>query len=441
MPKLFTYTSKQYKHIDKKISFSKVRNYVLNPLCVARHSFLPFIHYDLIFEKYARQSRNGEIKAVVKEKKRSIYYAGHLDSYIYRYYSDMLNEKYDIWANENNIDDLSVAYRANKHSQSSIHFAANAISKIFESTTSLIVIGDFESYFDMLDYFLLKQRLTKVLKVNYLSEDWYNIFKSVTKFGYLSKKELEQETTGAKGAYFNNLQEFRSYRKVHKVQHNTNLFGIPQGSPISGVLANIYAIDFDMEMNQVAIQYGGFYQRYSDDFILVLPLKRVNSSRIIDFTNTILEKIEELSNGNKIRIQKEKLECKLYHQRQIMDIIQFKTSQIDYLGFTFDGLNVKIREKSIGKFYRSARKLIHKSHVIKQRKALKKLPNRHKIYSLYTDFGVSKLYRSNFIDYAKRAQRIFDDISPSTHNRMMEQIKNRKKIIEKALGYKIHSKI
>ncbi|MDQ8766085.1 RNA-dependent DNA polymerase, partial [Streptococcus ruminantium] len=82
------------------------------------------------------------------------------------------------------------------------------------------------------------------------------------------------------------------------------------------------------------------------------------------------------------------------------------------LGFTFDGLNVKIREKSIGKFYRSARKLIHKSHVIKQRKALKKLPNRHKIYSLYTDFGVSKLYRSNFIDYAKRAQRIFDDISP-----------------------------
>ncbi len=90
MPKLFTYTSKQYKHIDKKISFSKVRNYVLNPLCVARHSFLPFIHYDLIFEKYARQSRNGEIKAVVKEKKRSIYYAGHLDSYIYRYYPEHL---------------------------------------------------------------------------------------------------------------------------------------------------------------------------------------------------------------------------------------------------------------------------------------------------------------------------------------------------------------
>ena len=121
----------------------------------------------------------------------------------------MLNEKYDIWSVENNIDDMSVAYRKNKQSQSNIHFAANAISKIFESKSSIVFVGDFENYFDTLDHFFLKKRLMSVLKVDQLTKDWYNVFKSVTKFGYLSKEKLEQEETGAKGAYFHNLQEFR----------------------------------------------------------------------------------------------------------------------------------------------------------------------------------------------------------------------------------------
>lgn len=104
MSKFLEYKPKQYKHIDKRISFDKVKNYVLNPLCVARHSFLPFIHYDLVTKKYSKQLKSGETRGVLKEKRRSIYYAGHLDSYIYRYYSDMLNEKYDIWSVENNIE-------------------------------------------------------------------------------------------------------------------------------------------------------------------------------------------------------------------------------------------------------------------------------------------------------------------------------------------------
>ncbi|EAD2074505.1 RNA-dependent DNA polymerase, partial [Listeria monocytogenes] len=47
----------------------------------------------------------------------------------------------------------------------------------------------------------------------------------------------------------------------------------------------------------------------------------------------------------------------------------------------------------------------------------------------------------NFISYAKRAQKKFDEISPNTNNLIMNQLKNRKKKIEKMLGYKIHTKI
>ena len=109
-------------------------------------------------------------------------------------------------------------------------------------------------------------------------------------------------------------------------------------------------------MSSIAAQYNGFYQRYSDDFILILPLKIGSWSKINDFKEIILNRIEELSNINKIRIQKEKLEYRLFHQQEIIDVDQFKPSQIDYLGFTFNGIDVKIRERSIGKFYRDAKK-------------------------------------------------------------------------------------
>jgi hypothetical protein len=40
--------------------------------------------------------------------------------------------------------------------------------------------------------------------------------------------------------------------------------GIPQGAPISDLLANLYLIDFDVEMNALAVSLGGSYVRYSD---------------------------------------------------------------------------------------------------------------------------------------------------------------------------------
>ena len=85
--------------------------------------------------------------------------------------------------------------------------------------------------------------------------------------------------------------------------------------------------------------------------------------------------------------------------------------------------------------------MIKSAKKIKKEKGLPNLPNRHKIYSLYTDFGRSERYPSNFINYVKRSQHIFDRISPSTNNLMLSQLKNRKKKIESALGYRIHSRI
>ena len=439
-----SYNCRPYIHIDKHISINKYKNYILCPEKIAHHSFLPFLRYERITEKYVGKQLKISSVRPIKRKARTLMYSGHLDSYIYKYYSDLLNIKYNEWMRNTKLNQYSVAYRTNKKHQSSINFAAEAISFIESQNNALIIVGDFEHFFDTLDHRLLKERLIRVLNVQKLSDDWYNVFKSITKFAYIDKESLESSNSPLVQkkhySYFNSIRDFRKYQKKHKCYINTNSYGIPQGNSLSGVLANIYAIDFDKDLSDIARYFNGFYQRYSDDFILVLNENMLKDEYGVDYVKKMNSKLESLAEINRICLQAEK--NKTY---QIKDDVIYnslgKESHIDYLGFTFDGSNVKLREKSIYKFYREARKLIYKSKSIQKNKNLTKLPNRHKIYSLYTDFGKSKYYPSNFISYAKRSQYIFDKISPSTNNLMLSQLKNRKKKIESALGYRIHSRI
>src|SRR5690606_31674233 len=47
--------------------------------------------------------------------------------------------------------------------------------------------------------------------------------------------------------------------------------GIPQGLPISAVLANLYMYDADQRIQQSIRKLGGTYRRYSDDILLIVP--------------------------------------------------------------------------------------------------------------------------------------------------------------------------
>lgn len=61
---------------------------------VAKHQFLPFIQYETKVRKAYSLPEN---KSVIcrKDKIRYIAYASHLDSFIYSYYADLLNKKYE----------------------------------------------------------------------------------------------------------------------------------------------------------------------------------------------------------------------------------------------------------------------------------------------------------------------------------------------------------
>ncbi|ECZ8748389.1 TPA: RNA-dependent DNA polymerase, partial [Listeria monocytogenes] len=185
-------------------------------------------------------------------------------------------------------------------------------------------------------------------------------------------------------------------------------------------------------------EFSGIYRRYSDDFILVIPKSDIVNEQKIRRIETDTRRV---ASEYKIELHKDKTGLYLYENDKIFDIISNEVSHLDYLGFVFDGTTVKMRGKSPYKFYRNAKKLITFAQKVKVKKELTDLPYKKKIYGLCTDLGKNYNNHGNFISYAKRAQKKFDEISPNTNNLIMNQLKNRKKKIEKMLGYKIHTKI
>jgi hypothetical protein len=438
------YRTKKYLHFDHRTRIENAECYITNPAKIAKHSFLPLIHYVSSFERCTGEKDSEFNNRPIKTKSRDILYAGHWDNFIYKYYAEILNDKYyNGFCFKFGIDECVTAYRNNKAKQSNIDFAAEIINQIVEYGEAYILVGDFTNYFGRIDHTMLKDNLKKIFGVSKLSDDWFNVYRSITKYGYYDKSFIEKIIgtdkslrSQKKKSYFNQLSDFRSFQKEHKTKFNDNDYGIPQGTAISAIFANVYAIEFDIKLKQIADKYLGKYRRYSDDFILVIPKQKITKTQ--EFRDIEIH-IRKLALKYKISIQEKKTGLYVYKKRHIDKLDDPDIHHLDYLGFIFDGETVKMRGKSPYKFYRKAKQLILLSHKRKEQKQLEKLPYRKSIYRLYTDLGETKRGCNSFIDYAKKAQRKFDQLSPNTQNMMMVQIKNRKKKIEKLLGLKIHT--
>lgn len=94
-------------------------------------------------------------------------------------------------------------------------------------------------------------------------------------------------------------------------------------------------------------------------------------------------------------------------QKIYEDSLFEKESKLDYLGFSFDGKKVKIREKSLYKYYHRTYKKIEKINKLSIKTGRK--IGRRKLYSLYTHLGYNYKGHGNFISYSKRAHLVFKE--------------------------------
>ena len=389
--------TKPYAHFDLRVSLSmpSIRKYVMDRAKIVTHSFYPFIHFE---KKNSRYGKKGP------KKPRELYYCSHLDRCVYQRYAFLLNYQYNIWAYENSIDDVAIAYRDNL-GKNNIDFAKDAFDAIRNFPQCFILVGDFTNFFDNLEHQYLKKMMCEVLGVERLPQDYFSVFKNITRFSSWGWKDIvkaageniEERGVRKKINSKDTVLTKEQFQKSKKdIKKNVSGVGVPQGSPISAVLSNIYMIEFDKYIKRYVASKSGIYMRYSDDFIIVLPYER--DAEIADFTSYIFSYVESMK--GLIDLQKEKTSCYTYKNEVVYEGDQ--PSSINYLGFLFDGKNIRIRPRAITKYYYRMRR---KAHTIGRSNWTSTKGKHISAKELYSIFSRND-EKQTFIDYARKAKGV-----------------------------------
>lgn len=409
-----------YQHIDKVININDVITKVKDKDYVIKHGFYPFISYKLEFKKFTKEI-NDTTHHHWKIKERPIKYASHIDRCIYQWYSYNLNNKYNGYCNDNNLNKSAIAYRTNLKGKTNIEFAKTAFDFIKQSGECYILVSDFSNFFDYINHDLLKKYLCEVLSIDKLDEDFYKVFKSMTRYSYIEKQTIENYLISKKIETSESLKSNNSlFDKISwndakkdlkdEIKINKETYGIPQGSPLSGVFANVYMIKFDKAVSNYVTSKNGLYMRYSDDLIVIVPKNKVDSIKEI-----WKKLLEEKNNYPTLIMNVEKTSGYLYEDGKISSLhecikgMEDGGNFISYLGFSFDGLYVRFRDKTLTKFFY---KLYRKIDNMKEREnvRLNKAKKKHtKIdkHRILKDLNCSNGESKKFIDYVNRTKKVF----------------------------------
>ncbi len=463
---------RRYTHFSPKFSYNDkefIRSYVSSDK-VDTHKFYPLIHYTIAHSRFRRvRLPNGQKSEQRKwtKKYREIYYANHLDSQVYAYYSHLLNKKLDLVYQSDTILDKSVtAYRriekTENRNKCNIDFAYDVFSYIRDNPSDKLdaICLDITKFFDSLDHKILKRLWYKLLddESSTLPKSHYNVFKSLTKFSYVEISDLISEFKEFRVKKFKYLKEhnIKSFCKNGKEfrdrvarngiikYNNGNIKGIPQGTPISATLSNVYMLDFDKKFSSIAFKKGSLYRRYSDDIIMVCDPS--NTQSIIKEMTDFLELNLKL-NINQSKTQVVAFEKKLgvWSSTLMENNFMFPGLPLGYLGFNYDGKNITIRSKSISAYYRRTKRLIGRrarfaAIAVKKNKTITNDTDkvddwiyRHGIYKSKSHLGSkikkinSRKYWGNYISYVNVASEIMQSSA------IKHQLKNHWRIINRLI--------
>lgn len=477
-----------YPHFSNKTPLSTkedILKYVTKPENIAKHSFYPLLFKEIKQRRYKISNFNGvekrshkkikNGKIVSNTKIREILYATHIDSHIYSFYTQkIISPKYEDYLNtDKELSKTVSAYRQvltedKLKFKSNVHFAKDIFDEIKKRENCVVLAFDIENFFPSLNHKKLKLIWAKLLGCKSLPKDHYNIFKAVTKFSYVKLNDLKTKKNHfdesklsklkkeGKHTFFENIKELvDSDIIIHKNQKHKKkkLIGIPQGLPISALLANIYMLPFDEAItNNLSRIYQIYYRRYSDDIVVIC-----NEDQVQLVEEFVLNEIKKIN----LKISAEKTEKTLFkidnNRLQSFKIAEknlIKNIPLIYLGFEFYGYQTLIKSKNLASFYRdmknSVKRKYKRAEKIREKHLLDNSPLfKRKIYRLYSFKGVrsrllkskrtefidqknivfpfDKKYRGNYIKYAYRAS---DDMKAPE---IKQQVRNHWKILKSTI--------
>ncbi len=199
-------------------------------------------------------------------------------------------------------------------------------------------------------------------------------------------------------------EDYKKYRSHIKRHHGNE--GIPQGSSISACLANVYMLEIDKAINEFVVAHGGIYRRYSDDFIIILPM----DTGSIDDIEVIIKRFELFEKRNILKLQSEKAQVYKLQNHSVVNIghlftpkLNEKHKTINFIGFIFDGRTVTIRDKTTTKYYY---RMHHKAKgIAHQYWRGKGYQGSDRLYRLYSPNG--QYGKGNYFTYLNRVQKAF----------------------------------
>lgn len=452
------YKKKGYLHLDHRYWFpeylEEIKSIIKGNLIVKHphtnnyqyFSFSPFLKLLIKTPRYRYQFEEGHYD--LETKIRPICLTSHKDSLIIGYYSYYITKIYEEYIKNNDFDNVVLAYRSDL-GHCNIQFAKEVFGIIKNKKNCSAMALDIKGYFDHIDHSLLLQKWKQVMGGR-LDEDQFRLYKILTEYSYINCKSILKKYKGPRkrneklpialmdiipGSNVN--EKFKKLKRdgliITNDQENekTNRkCGIPQGSPISALLSNIFLIDFDAELKRKSELEDFIYRRYCDDILIVCDTDKATG--LMDWI------VKKISDEYFLTIQPDKVDLIDFHKNTKGQIRGFRRPHrnkqivgskpkvtikdkpavtnagneqkfykpLQYLGFEYNGKEILIRSSSVSRFFWKLNYRLQRTVVMSYSPNTKS--NQifmSQIYERYTHIGTR-----NFLTYSyKAAKNLYEE--------------------------------
>jgi Reverse transcriptase (RNA-dependent DNA polymerase) len=239
----------------------------------------------------------------------------------------------------------------------------------------------------------LKYLWCGLLGVSRLPPDHFRVFEAATRYSFVERKAVYErlghfgvkKMTKAGKPIYGHLTRHKDMPKQlctgkefreriaggdgngSIIKKNLKPYGIPQGAPISDLLANLYLIEFDRKVLSWVRAVGGSYFRYSDDILIILPGGEAEGRKLMDNARALIKEF-----GSQLEIKQEKSAIFIFGshgrgtnggQGQTFSRIYGTQGRngFEYLRFRYDGKRVYIRDSTLSNLRRKVARTVRRT--------------------------------------------------------------------------------